>query len=49
VYRKACTYGQDPERPDSEFKVAPGFIRDIYERWLIPLTKEVELAYLLVR
>lgn len=49
VYKKACAYGQDPECDRQNFKVDPEFIRDVYEKWLIPLTKDVELEYLLLR
>jgi len=51
VELKAAAFGRDPlssEQSDS-YKIAPAAIADIYRRWLIPLTKEVEVAYLLRR
>lgn len=30
-------------------KVEPALVADVFERWVIPLTKEVQVAYLLRR
>lgn len=60
VRRKAATYGQDiatapsatasgPAAPAPNFKVHPDLIADLYARWVMPLTKEVQVAYLLRR
>ena len=51
VEQKATTYGQDIDfsKQKARFKIDPKTIRQIYEDWLIPLTKEVELDYLLNR
>jgi chorismate mutase len=46
---KASTYGQDPLDKKHDFKVKPEIIQQIYSNWIIPLTKEVELLYLLER
>jgi len=46
---KASTYGQDPWEKNPEFKIKPEVVRDIYEKWIIPLTKEVEYLYLIER
>jgi chorismate mutase len=46
---KASTYGQDPLSKAPEFKINPAVIKDIYFRWIIPLTKEVEVLYLMER
>lgn len=56
VKLKASTYGQDLESaaapaaaPASEWKVDPQLISDIYRDFVMPLTKEVQVAYLLQR
>lgn len=49
VERKAATYGQEIDSPNPEYKIKPAFIADLYKKWVIPLTKEVEVAYLLGR
>jgi chorismate mutase len=46
---KASTYGQDPLDKKHEYKINPEIIQQIYFKWIIPLTKEVELLYLLKR
>lgn len=49
VELKASTYGQEPDAPNPVFKVQPDTIKNIYYEYIIPLTKEVELEYLLIR
>ncbi|RLN05652.1 hypothetical protein BBJ28_00004680 [Nothophytophthora sp. Chile5] len=54
VKLKASTYGQDPNAPaaaspDKEWKVNPQLISDLYRDFVMPLTKEVQVAYLLQR
>ncbi|MEA2012767.1 MAG: chorismate mutase [Verrucomicrobiota bacterium] len=49
VLIKSRTYGKEPERMDQKYKVKPEFIKNIYEKWIIPLTKKVEVDYLLGR
>lgn len=46
---KASTYGQDPWEKNPEFKIDPIIVKDIYKKWIIPLTKEVEYLYLIQR
>jgi chorismate mutase len=46
---KASTYGQDPLSKNMDYKIDPKIIREIYLKWVIPLTKEVEVMYLLER
>ena len=47
------TYGRDPREttttPTTKYKVDPKTIRALYADWVMPLTKEVELEYLLQR
>ena len=45
------TYGRDPRdsSDDAKLKVDPKTIRALYADWVMPLTKEVELEYLLQR
>uniref|UniRef100_K3X8Z2 chorismate mutase n=1 Tax=Globisporangium ultimum (strain ATCC 200006 / CBS 805.95 / DAOM BR144) TaxID=431595 RepID=K3X8Z2_GLOUD len=54
VKLKASTYGQDlegsaPSSSSTEWKVDPQLISDIYRDFVMPLTKEVQVAYLLQR
>ena len=53
VKLKASTYGQDPNSPatssDKELKVDPQLISDLYRDFVMPLTKQVQVRYLLQR
>jgi chorismate mutase len=49
VWKKASAYGSDPDFDDATPKVLPDVIVDIYREFLIPLTCEVEVDYLLRR
>ncbi|KAF4317735.1 hypothetical protein BBO99_00007815 [Phytophthora kernoviae] len=54
VQLKASTYGQDPNAPAAapvgqECKVNPQLISDLYRDFVMPLTKEVQVQYLLQR
>jgi chorismate mutase len=49
VERKAATYGQEVDSPNPEYKIKPAFVAELYKKWVIPLTKEVEVEYLLGR
>jgi chorismate mutase len=46
---KAAAYGNEPTAAVNEFKIEPDIIRSIYKSEIIPLTKEVEVLYLLQR
>ncbi|TDH67470.1 hypothetical protein CCR75_004130 [Bremia lactucae] len=53
VKLKASTYGQDPDAPATSNgkyrKVDPQLISDLYRDFVMPLTKEVQVQYLLQR
>ena len=53
VHQKATSFGLDytPEGPkdQSNFKVDPDQVAAMFERWIMPLTKDVEVLYLLRR
>ena len=51
VERKAATYGRDIDVDGDVdvYKISPAEIAAIYKEWIIPLTKEVEVDYLLLR
>lgn len=49
VKKKAQTYGQDPGDIAKNYKIEPLHVVDIYRRWIIPLTKDVEVDYLMIR
>lgn len=49
VKKKATTYGQDPGDITNSYKIEPVHVMEIYRRWIIPLTKQVEVDYLLER
>uniref|UniRef100_A0ACD5ZY66 Uncharacterized protein n=1 Tax=Avena sativa TaxID=4498 RepID=A0ACD5ZY66_AVESA len=60
VEKKAMVFGQDvtldgptetgdKNTSQSSFKVAPSVVYKLYDQWVIPLTKKVEIEYLLHR
>ena len=58
VTNKAATYGQDisEELPadvlssqDIDYKVAPERVGELYREWIMPMTKDVQVEYLLRR
>ena len=49
VEKKAATYGQEIGSTSGEYKIQPAFVAELYKKWIIPLTKEVEVDYLLQR
>ncbi len=49
VRLKAQHYGQDIEGASTQTKIQPEKVVDVYEKWIIPLTKKVEVQYLLQR
>jgi len=50
VRTKTCGYGQDPTQVSTQnYKVDPDFIVKLYKDYLIPITKDVEVEYLLQR
>ena len=46
---KAQTYGEDPEHPGASLRLDPQAVVDLYERWVIPVNKDVQVRYLLGR
>lgn len=57
VRLKAATFGQDIVSPDAahspdqqpKYKVQPDILGELYDKWVMPLTKKVQVAYLLQR
>lgn len=55
VERKAKTYGQEmpvnveEDAADPVYKIKPSLVADLYGDWIMPLTKEVQVQYLLRR
>ncbi|KAL9231519.1 hypothetical protein vseg_006741 [Gypsophila vaccaria] len=53
VAKKATVFGQDVTLSDTnnatDFKVDPALVSRLYDDWVIPLTKDVEVEYLLKR
>lgn len=55
VEKKAETFGQEvkcvsgDDEGEKNYKVDPSLVSRIYGEWLIPLTKDVEVEYLLRR
>ncbi|KAI4383948.1 hypothetical protein MLD38_009726 [Melastoma candidum] len=51
VEKKAMTFGQEVTLDDSKErrKIDPGVVSRMYDEWVMPLTKEVEVEYLLLR
>lgn len=55
VDMKTRTYAQEVELKengdagDPVYKIKPNLVADLYEKWIMPLTKEVQVQYLLRR
>lgn len=55
VDMKTKTYGQElvvttkEHRTEPVYKINPSLVADLYSDWIMPLTKEVQVAYLLRR
>lgn len=54
IRRKAATFGQDISGAEDashtpHFKVSPDEVADLYEQWVMPMTKDVQVTYLLQR
>ena len=54
VETKAKTYGQvvsvgSVETLEPVYKITPSLVADLYGEWIMPLTKEVQVEYLLRR
>lgn len=55
VEMKAKTYGQEviinmeEQKTEPVYKINPSLVADLYSDWIMPLTKEVQVAYLLRR
>lgn len=49
VRLKAETYGRELGGDRTAYRVEPDAVREIYERWIMPLNKDVQVAYLLAR
>lgn len=49
VQEKARHYGQDVTGANTTPRVEPRVVHDLYRDWIIPLTKDVEVDYLLQR
>ncbi|XP_020598545.1 chorismate mutase 1, chloroplastic-like [Phalaenopsis equestris] len=55
VETKAMTFGKEVTVGGGEkdcppkFKIRPGFVAELYDKWIMPLTKEVQVEYLLRR
>jgi len=53
VKLKAATFGQDLNAPPGEsaglLRISPAAVAELYDRWVMPLTKEVEVEYLMRR
>ena len=49
VEEKARTYGQEIDSNGSKFKIDPSLVSQLYRDWIMPLTKMVQVKYLLHR
>ncbi|PKI31801.1 hypothetical protein CRG98_047804 [Punica granatum] len=53
VEKKAAVFGQrvglDDSKPDQKPKIDPAIVSRLYDEWVMPLTKLVEVEYLLRR
>lgn len=48
---KTRTYAQEATEDEAEtvYKIKPSLVADLYGIWIVPLTKEVQVEYLLRR
>ncbi|KAE9588985.1 hypothetical protein Lal_00012547 [Lupinus albus] len=49
VYGKDVTLNNDDKKNETKYKVDPLVVSTLYKKWLIPLTKDAEVEYLLQR
>lgn len=51
VEMKTRTYAQEvtEDKAEAVYKIKPTLVADLYEIWIMPLTKEVQVEYLLRR
>ncbi|CCF59509.1 hypothetical protein KAFR_0H00990 [Kazachstania africana CBS 2517] len=49
LVKKAEVYGVDPTNKEGERRITPDYLVKIYKEFVIPMTKEVEVEYLLRR
>lgn len=49
VHLKASAYGQEPGAPSARARINAHIVTDLYRQSIIPLTKQVEVDYLLTR
>ncbi|XP_057957881.1 chorismate mutase 2-like [Malania oleifera] len=49
VFAQEVTLDDNKNNTTNKYKVDPSIVRDLYEKWVIPLTKDVEIEYLLHR
>ena len=49
VRAKAETYGREPGDDEGAYKLDPQVVSDLYRQWVMPLTKDVQVMYLLRR
>jgi chorismate mutase len=49
VKLKASTFGQDLNSDEKMLRLDPDAVGDLYDEWVMPLTKDVEVEYLLKR
>ena len=51
VEMKTRTYAQEVTEDEAEpvYKIKPSLVADLYGTWIMPLTKEVQVEYLLRR
>ncbi|KAK6928144.1 hypothetical protein RJ641_006735 [Dillenia turbinata] len=49
IYGQEVTIDKDGDVEDPVCKIKPSLVADLYEEWIMPLTKEVQVQYLLRR
>ena len=54
VEKKAATFAQDvsqnsTDESEGKYKIDPPMVSRLYDEWIMPLTKDVEVEYLLRR
>ncbi|XP_020578436.1 chorismate mutase 1, chloroplastic [Phalaenopsis equestris] len=49
IFAQEVTVSSAERQDPPQFKIRPGFVAELYDKWIMPLTKEVQVEYLLRR
>lgn len=49
IFGQEVTLGAEEDEAPAVCKIQPHLVAELYDRWIMPLTKKVQVAYLLRR